>query len=1017
MQDRKTANRKLWLTIWCVVVAVVIGINCFATSYALSWDRVLTGYFGTISNGQDTDASISTAETSEGKYATLEELAAAEKEVELQIVDEGAVLLKNDGNALPLDKGMKVSVFGQTAQMWMTKEKLTNTKDVVFLDSLEAAGLEINGALRKMYKQSKHTKWGIGANLGNGGIAGSWQIDEVPVSEYKDSTIESFAEYHDAAIVVLTRGGSEGGDLPRAMDRFGGTKEQTYLMLSQDEQDLLTLVGTHFDRVILILHTTNAMDMAFIDTEAYGIDAVLWVSGTGQDGVEEIGKILVGDVNPSGRTVDTWVYDNLSAPATQNFGDFRFTKNGEVINATTTTVGGTYSYQNYAEGIYVGYKYYETRYEDVVMGTPNAGSYDYQSTVAYPFGYGLSYTDFTWSDFTSVQADRDGSITLSVKVTNTGDRAGKDVVECYFQSPYTDYDKQNGVEKAAVNLLDFGKTGMLAPGASETLSITVNMDDMVSYDANGARTYILDAGDYYITLARDAHSAVNNILCAKGYQADGDAAFTTKHTVSSLTQKNTSKNGSEITNLFDDYTLPDAVYLSRSNWIVMENNGLRYADGSQTGLSETTDGDGMVYTHEISEKILTELTSEGWEVAGNPVTPTDASFSSVRYSQSGSLTLDQMTGKPFDDPAWDQLLDQMSQKEQIELVGAAMYTTDAITSIGKSIAHVLDGPQGMIDYVTGGTGYQFTDENMLGATWNKELTRLMADLCTQEFALKGVTCWWSPAVNIHRSAFSGRNFEYYSEDGIFNGLMAEEAVRAAKQNGVNCQVKHFFLNDQEANRGANGRIAIFAQEQAMREIYAKPFQMAIENAHAAGVMVSMARIGTKIAPGNYAVCTGLLRNEWGMTGAVITDAQSLTLQEAAQALAAGCDTVCTTITTSYPKDILETAGGQQALRLSAKHQLYMEANSAAVEMDLTTGFPIYKLLLIAYNLLTLIYLAWATVEILRKLYPGKKIISDKALHLIRIILGVIGVAGLAFLLYMFFTTWLPMLQFAFQTAV
>lgn len=1017
MTDKKKPIRKLWLSLWCLTLVLVIVINCCVTGYAMSWDRVLTGYFGTLSTGQDNGASMEVQAVAEGKYASLEELAAAEKEAALQIVDEGVVLLKNDSDALPLSNGMKVSVFGQTAQMWMSKEKLTNTKDVVFLDSLESAGLVVNGTLRKMYKQSKHTKWGVGANLGNGGIAGTWQIDEVPVSEYKDSTIETFAEYGDAAIVVLTRGGSEGGDLPRAMDRFGGTKEQTYLMLSQNEKDLLAMVGAHFDRVILVLHTTNAMDMSFIDTEAYGIDAVLWVSGTGEDGVQEIGKILVGDVNPSGRTVDTWVYDNLSAPAAQNFGDFRFAQNGELITAITTTVGGTYSYQNYAEGIYVGYKYYETRYEDAVMGTANVGSYDYDATVAYPFGYGLSYTDFVWSDFSATGPDKDGHMTLSVKVTNTGDRAGKDVVECYFQSPYTAYDRENGVEKAAVNLLDFGKTGLLAPGESEILTLTVNVNDMISYDANGARTYILDAGDYYITLARDAHSAVNNVLCAKGYQADGNAAFTARHTIDSLTVKDTSKNGSTVTNLFDDYTLPDAVYLSRSNWSMMEQEGLRYADGTMKGVSDTTDADGTVYIHEISDKLLTELTSEGWEVSGNPLSPNDASYTHVKYSQAGSLNLGEMTGKAFNDPDWDKLLDQMSQSEQTNLVGAAMYTTDAIASIGKSIAHVLDGPQGMIDYVTGGAGYQFTDENMLGATWNKELTRLMADLCSQEFALKGVTCWWSPAVNIHRTAFSGRNFEYYSEDGVFNGLMAEEAVRAAKANGVNCQVKHFFLNDQEANRGANGRVAVFAQEQAMREIYAKPFQMAIENAHAAGVMVSMARIGTRIAPGNYEICTGLLRNEWGMTGAVITDAQSLTLNEAAQALAAGCDTVCTTVATAYPQDILETAGGQQALRLAAKHQLYMEANSSAVEMELTVGFPIYKLLLIAYNVLTLIYAAWATIEILHKLFPEKKIIGRRTLRVIRLVLSVLGLAGLAFLLYMFFTTWLPMLQFAFQTAV
>ncbi|MBR2288981.1 MAG: glycoside hydrolase family 3 C-terminal domain-containing protein [Clostridia bacterium] len=1017
MSTKTKGHRGIWLSVWCVVLALVIGFNCWATSYALSWDKVLTGYFGIIeTKGQE--QAETTQETSENKYATLEELAVAEKEAELEIVSEGMVLLKNDNDALPLAKGSKVSVFGQTAQMWMTKEKLTNTKDTVFLESLEAAGLEINGTLRKMYKQSKHTKWGNGANLGNGGIAGAWAVDEVPQSEYKESTVASYADYADAAIIVLTRGGSEGGDLPRYMDRFGGAREQSYLDLSQEEKDLLKAVsGSGFARTIVVLHTTNALNLEELLKEEYGVDAIVWISGTGQDGIEEVGKLFVGDINPSGHTVDTWAYNNFSAPAMQNFGDFRFTRDGEPIQATTTTVGGTYSFQNYAENIYVGYRYYETRYEDAVMGSENVGVYDYDTTVAYPFGWGLSYTTFDWSDFAQTAPDGDGNMTLSVKVTNSGNRAGKDVVQLYYQSPYTAYDKENGVEKAAVNLLDFGKTAMLQPGESETVSLTVNLYDMVSYDSHGAKTYILDDGDYYVTLAANAHEATENILAAKGFATSGRKEMTMKHTVEKFTVCSQAANGNEITNLFDDMLLPDAVYLSRSNWSVLGEDGLRYANGTLKGLSETMDGEGFVYTHEASDAVYTALSSEGWAISGNPKDMNDASYSTVQYGVKGDLTLDDMTGKAWDDPAWDKLLDQMTQDEQVDLVGRAMNATNAVDSIGKSVAYYMDGPQGMIDYVSGGTGYQFTDENMLAATWNKELSHKMADLCTQEFALKGATTWWSPAVNIHRTAYSGRNFEYFAEDGVFSGLMGREWVLAAKANGVNCQVKHFFMNDQEANRGANGRLAVFATEQAMREIYAKPFQMCIEGAGAAGVMLSMARVGTTIAPGNYALCTVMLRDEWGMTGAIITDAQSLTLYEAEQSLAAGCDMVDTAMRTEYPAQVLASPGGQQALRQATKHILYMEANSAAVEITVATGYPIYKLLLIVYNVLTFIYMAWATLEILRKLYPEKKFIGKKALKVLRIVLGVIGIAILAVLLYMFFTQWLPMLQFALQTAV
>ncbi len=1004
----KNGAKKIGLAVWCVIVALLLVGNMFLTSYALSWDKVLTGYFGTIGGGTKESASIETQQ-----YTNLDDLRAAEKEAELLIVSEGTVLLKNDDGALPLKAGSKVSVFGQTAQMWMTKEKVTNTKDTVFLESLQNAGLEVNGSLRKFYKQSKHTAWGIGANLGNGGIAGTWTIDEVPQSEYTDEVKNSYADYNDAAIVVFTRGGSEGGDLPRYMDRFGGTREQSYMELTQNERDLLSAVTEAFDKVIVVLHTGNAMQMDFV--RDYDIDAVLWISGTGEDGVEVLGKLLTGEINPSGRTVDTYVYDNFSAPAMQNFGDFRFLQNGAPVNATTTTVGGTYSYQNYAESIYVGYKYYETRYEDKLLGTGNAGDYDYDKTVFAPFGFGLGYTTFDWSDFSATEPDANGDLTLSVKVTNSGTVSGKDVVELYYQSPYTDYDKTNGVEKASVNLLEFGKTALLAPGDSETVSLTVNLFDMVSYDAAGAKSYILDAGEYFFTLAHNAHEAVNNILAAKGV-GGGDSSVVSTYTHPELTIHSTSFTGAEITNLFDDAVLPDAVYLSRSDWSAMDNDGLRYATGTMSGLSETMDADGFVYTHEAPAGIIEALQSEGWAVSGNPAGIDDASWPEVSYGQKNGLTLSDLADKPVDDPDWEALLNQMTQTEQTQLVGKAMNSTDAFGSIGKGITYYMDGPQGMIDYVSGGTGYQFPDQNVLGATWNQELAYLEGDLISQEFKLKGAAVWWSPAMNLHRTAFSGRNFEYFAEDGVFSGIMGREEVLAANRNGVKCQLKHFFLNDQETNRGAHGRLAPFATEQAMRELYLKPFELCTRAVPSSGVMLSMCRIGTRIAPGSFALCTGILRNEWGMTGAIITDAQSLTELEAEQSLAAGCDMVDTAQQTVYSKASLESRGGQYMLRQAVLHTLFMETNSAALSLEAKTGFPIYKLLLIVFHVVALIYLAYITLEIVQKTVRPN-LVPKKAMRIIRIVLWTLAALILAFLLYMFFTEWLPVLQFALQTAV
>lgn len=996
-------KKKVILSAWCLFLVAALCLNVYGTIYATSWDRALSGYFGTVGG-----KNVQSVETQ--TYSTVEELVVAEKEAEKRIVAEGVVLLQNSNGALPLAAGSKVSVFGQTAQMWMTKERISGTKDVVFLESLEDAGLEINAALRKFYKQSKHTNWGIGANLGNGGVAGSWQLDEVPQKEYTDEVKSSYAAYNDAAIVVISRGGSEGGDLPRYMGRYGGSDADSYLDLTPEEKDLFASVqAAGFKKTILILHTTNSMNMR--DIAEYGFDAILWVSGTGQDGVQVMGKLLTGELNPSGRTVDTFAYDNFECPAMQNFGDFRFTENGALVPATTTTVGGTYSYQNYGENIYVGYKYYETRYEDAVLGQNNAGAFDYDSEVAFPFGYGLSYTDFAWTDMTVSSADEEGNVSVSVKVTNAGSVPGKDVVELYYQSPYTDYDRQYGVEKASVNLYDFSKTELLKPGDSQIVTMDVNVNDMKSYDASNARTYLLEAGDYYITVARDAHAAVNQILAAKS----GSDALTVKHTIGMQQTLDTAPTGVAISNLFDDLVLPGAVYLSRSDWSVLENNGLRCADGSRKADSQVMDENGTVYTIEAPEEVLTMLRSEGWDVAGNPVAMDDAGWPAVTYGEKNGLTLADMTGRAYDDPAWEQLLNQMLQKELVNLVGKSGWGNDAVESIGKPKAYFMDGPQGMIDYISGSSGYQFTDANLLGATWNKELAELFGDLVSQEFALKGGSVWWAPAVNIHRSAFSGRNFEYYSEDGMFNGLMAKCVTLAAARNGVNCMIKHFLLNDQEFNRGANGRVATFATEQSIREIYLKAFEIPIQAVPSSGVMVSMARVGTRIAPGSYAVCTSILRNEWGMQGAIITDAQSLTPAEAEQALAAGCDLVCTTAATTYLDSTLASRGSQAMMRNAAKHELFMETNAVATAMDKAEGFPVYILLLIIFHALAAIYLGYATVEILMAV--GMLQIPAKPFWIVRIVLWTVGGIILAILAYLFITQWLPMLQFAFQTAV
>lgn len=1025
MKKEKSKKHKIVVfSIWALAATAIIGSFAYLTNFANSWSRALGPYFGYI--GQ--------------KEVNNEELTAKEKDVSLRIVDEGTVLLKNDNSALPLSKNSKVSVFGQTAYMWMTKEKLTNTVDTAFTESLANASLEVNPSLRKFYtRENPHTNWGIGANLGDGGIAGTWAIDETPQNEFTDDVKNSYVSYSDAAIIVFSRCGSEGGDLPRYMGRYGGNDNETYLELTKNEKDLLEAVKNSqiFKKTIVVIHSGNALQMDFADKEEYGINSILWISGTGKDGVEELGKIIVGDINPSGKNVDTYVTDNYSSPVMQNFGDYRFTKGGNLINATTSTVGGTYSYLNYGESIYMGYRYYETRYEDVVTQRNNVGNFDYSSIVYRPFGYGLSYSKFELSDFNCSYKENEGIISINVKITNTGDYDGKQVVQIYYQSPYTEYDSSNGIEKSSVNLIEFGKTELLKKkGGSQTLSFEIKVDDMASYDSSIAKSYLLEEGDYYLTAAFDAHEAINNILKEKGYStsngmtSEGSKSFVHKTKISATKKISKASTGYDITNQFEEAELDDASYLSRNNWKILDNfskellvGGISYSSGkmelgtSGDTHSSTMDAKGTVGIHEANDSVYTGLTHNGWDYSLNPTPINDASWKDVSYnSKSTSLKLENMINVSYENDLWDDLVNQMSLSEQIDIVGTAMGGTSAIDSVGKKATYYADGPQGMIDYISGGAGYQFPNEVTLGATWNKELAQEEGDLCSSEFAMKTASIWWSPAMNLHRSPFSGRNFEYFSEDSIHSGLMAVEIVKAAKDNGVACQLKHFFLNDQETNRGAQGRLATFAQEQVIRELYLKPFQICIEEGKAGGVMASMSRIGTICAPCNYNLMTNILRNEWGMKGAVITDAQSFTEDEMEQALAAGCDMVDQVSAMTYNPDLFNTPGGKYMLHNAAKNILYVTVNSIAVSSAYITGFPIYVVILIVAWAIIGIYLLYGTGEILLAEFPNQKIVSKRLKWIIRCILWTLAIAIITYLLIMFFTVWLEALRFALQTA-
>lgn len=990
-----------------VAVGALIALNCIAASY----NNILTTEFGKVGE---------TVAIGHSDYDSMEEaLDAFTTEMNERVVEEGAVLLKND-KALPLDKSSeKVSVFGMSSTLWMTLDKIKTAKDAVFANALEDYGFGVNGTLRAFYNRSSHTGWGIGDNKGDGSSPGSWQIDEVPQSEYTAEVKNSYANYNDAAIVVLSRSSGEGADLPRNMDRFGGSAQEHYLQLSKNEKDMLQAVNdAGFKKVIVLLHSANPMQMDFLND--YDIDAVIWApgTGTGTGGINALCKLIAGDANFSGKIVDTYSYDNLSSPAMQNFGDYRFVDaSGNMIDASSNGKG-YYSYINYSEGIYVGYKYYETRYEDAVLGQGNAGSYDYDKVVAYPFGYGLSYTDFTWSGFEGAYDAANDEFTFKVTVKNTGDKAGKEVVQLYMQSPYTEYDKQNKVEKAAVQLVGFAKTDELAEGAEQTVEIKVDGQEMRAYDEFGAGTYILEAGQYYFTAASDAHEAVNNILAEKGKTVDdgmtknGDTSFVYGYEVSETDDEvyATGEGGGKIENQFTGAALEDGVYLSRNNWSVMENNGLEYATGVKSGVSNTTNAAGEAKTAQATQAIIDALKATGWESSGNP--NSKDSYEAITTGVATDLKLADMAGLDFDDEKWDELLNSLSVETMHAIYRSSAYGTAEISSINKPTAYVYDGPEGVHNVVG-------PAEILLAATFNEQLVWEYGEINGDLAVLDNYTGWYAPATNIHRTPFSGRNYEYFSEDSFLSGTMSVAMIQGAASKGLNAVPKHMALNDQETNRDANGGVATYCREQAIREIYLRPFEDALTEGEAMGVMSSMARIGSMRCRSSYALNINVLRGEWGYEGFVITDYNIINTSESEACLAGGCNLQLTGMANPLPE--VSSAGVQNMLRDSLHRALYFCANSrlvAGIGDNYSAGVPVYVLMLIAIDAVIVAYVVCGILLNVYNIRFANKAEVTSGMKRKRLILNIVYYALLAAfiiaVLVIFFAWGLPLLQQAFK---
>ena len=903
----------LLLVLSLIVVPLGVALSMFDNTLA----AFVGGTFWELEN-EDADANYFQMD-----FETNEEMIAYGEALCRQVEAEGAALLMNNG-ALPLAEGSKVStlssssvnlVYGGTGSGNVDASKADNLKV-----ALEESGFEVNPTLWDWYLSEEGSVYNRSAGSGESAVlAGQASIAEVPVDAYPAEVADSIASYGDAVIITFSRVGGEGYDLE--------FQEYNYLALDENEIAMLQWAsdmkkeGT-IKSIIVLINTSNALQVDFLKGNPYDVDACLWIGGVGISGTNAVTDILAGKVNPSGSLVDTYCYDNYSSPAMQNFVPTVYGGYAEGIIPASA-----YSYMIYQEGIYVGYKYYETRYEDYVMGTGNAGDYAYGDDVAFPFGYGLSYTNFDYSAMTSVYNEATDQFEVTVTVTNAGAVAGKETVQVYSQAPYTDYDKANGVEKASVNLVGFAKTDILEPGDSATVTVYVDKRDLASYDTYGAGTYILDAGTYYLAVATDAHDAVNSILAAKGYtpentegrmDAAGTAALvaTWEQAAFDAETYSTSLNGTPIVNQLSsaDLNLYDGcddtiVYLSRNDW---------------EGTWPTE-----IHQIDLTEQLIAELQ----DVQYDP-----ADYETVDMPTLGAdngMELLDMMGKAYDDPDWDKLLDQLTFDEMVSMIGDSFHWRMPVESVNAPGTRDENGPQGLTASLLGSDANQldataFTSEDVMAATFNTELMYEIGKVIGNNCLAADIACLYGPGANTHRSPYGGRNFEYYSEDGFLAGEMCGAEVKGLQDKGVDIVLKHFALNDCEQDRLGQ---AAWVNEQAAREVYLKAFQKALEESGGNGVMTAYTRWGTRWSGSHYGLMTGIMRGEWGNMGMSITDNVLVTYCNGVDAVMAGgvttFDAMLWYVTEQLPNyendPVVVTA-----MREAAHHNLYALVNSSGM---------------------------------------------------------------------------------------
>jgi beta-glucosidase len=923
-------------------------------------------------------------------YSSKEESKAAGDALNIEIASEGFVMLLNEDNALPIatpeTEGSsvsvkpKVSVFGKNSVDLVLggtgSGGISGESSKTLYDSLEASGFEYNKTLKSFYENDNLSGSGRSESPdlpADGESVQTLSIGETPVKKYTSDIRSSFNDYNDVAIVVISRLGGENWDLPRAQDTAnGGIAGNHYLQLDQNEYDLLDMVTSKFDKVVVLLNTLTSFQCDFISeynntASNKRIDAVLWIGGPGTTGAMAVGEILNGNVNPSGKLNDLYSADFTADPTYQNFGDNSQVNSGADGSAFIQNNSSTSYYMvSYEEGIYVGYRYYETRaYEEKQK---NASSTWYEDNVIFPFGYGLSYTSFE-QKIDKIEGDLNsssGQVKITVTTTNVGNVAGKDVIELYVNKPYT----SGGIEKSYVELVDYAKSGTLKKGESYTVTFTVDAYDLASYDyndanGNGFSGYELENGDYTFYVSSDSH-VVSNAYDSKTVTVSATSTYG-DDTLNGVIFATDTTTGYTVENRYsdDDFTSSD-YRLSDVDVNGETRKGMSRTDFVGTFPTAPTEEERNYMTdsnNKSEETYLADKTHNNTAVA-EQAKEYEANTSGSSLSSSTLLLkdlLDETGHVTYEDPRWEDILNELTFSEMLSLVNNGAFQTVAIESIGKNLTNDSDGPVGFVNFINK-TAYKgnttFVCESVLGATWSKDLAYQMGKIVGDNGLWGDVSGnglpysgWYAPAVNLHRSPFAGRNFEYYSEDPILSGKMAVNVINGAATKGVYTDLKHFALNDQETNRSG---IATYCTEQALRELYLKPFEIAVKADDDAtqvasavkdgvtkyqgttGIMSSFNRIGTRWTGGDYRLLTEILRNEWGFQGLVISDYKTgNSYMDSRQMLYAGNDLILASLPGLLWNDASSTSAEDIViLRQSTKNILYTVANSNSVNVEI-----------------------------------------------------------------------------------